>query len=285
MSFFTIVVPALNEEKYIPLLLDDLAAQTYQDFEVIVVNGNSEDKTVEKALAFESKIKLKVLNTTTRNVSHQRNLGGKKAKSPWILFMDADNRLPTYFLDGIRYQLAKNKETDLFTTLIKTPGDEPLDLAIQHVINLSLKLYQRVNKPQGFGAMIGCTKELFSELQFDESLIYLEDSTFIQDAVKMGNTYSIFMQPRYTYSLRRFNKEGTIGLIRKGASIQLDFLQGRRNFTDDRYPMLGGSYYEDISKKGLFHYLHSLQLFFKKATKQQMAQARKVFRLIKIDSD
>jgi glycosyltransferase involved in cell wall biosynthesis len=285
MSFFTIVIPALNEEKYIPLLLDDLVAQTYQDFEVIVVNGNSEDKTVQKVLAFESKIKLKVLNTTTRNVSHQRNLGGKKAKSPWILFMDADNRLPTYFLDGIRYQLAKNKETDLFTTLIKTPGDEPLDLAIQHVINLSLKLYQRVNKPQGFGAMIGCTKELFSELQFDESLIYLEDSTFIQDAVKMGNTYSIFMQPRYTYSLRRFNKEGTIGLIRKGASIQLDFLQGRRNFTDDRYPMLGGSYYEDISKKGLFYYLNSLQLFFKKATKQQMAQARKVFKLIKIDSD
>lgn len=285
MSFFTIIIPALNEEKYLPLLLSDLAAQTYQDFEVIVVNGNSEDDTVANALEFESKIKITILNTSTRNVSHQRNLGGKKAKSPWLVFMDADNRLPDYYLDGLRYQLAKNKDTDLFTTLIKTPSNETIDIAVQHIINLSLELYQKINKPQGFGAMIGCRKTLFNTIQFNETTTYLEDSTFIDDVVKLGHTYSIFRQPRYVYSLRRFKKEGTIEIIRKGASIQLDFLQGKRNFTDNRYPMLGGTYYEDKPEKGFLYNVNSLQNFFKKASKKQIDHARKLLRLIKIDSD
>lgn len=285
MSFFTIIIPALNEEKYLPLLLTDLVAQTYQDFEVIVVNGNSEDETAAKALEFESQLKISVIHTTTRNVGHQRNLGGKKAKSPWLIFMDADNRLPDYFLDGIRYQLAKQKETDLFTTLIKTPGNEPLDLAVQHTVNLALEMYQTINRHHGFGAMIGCTKKVFSKIQFDEEITYYEDSLFLQAAVSSEYQCKVFRQPRYIYSLRRVKKEGTLAMIRKSASIQIDYIQGKRNFTDDRYPMLGGGYYEDDKEKGILGAIHALQGYFKKASKQQLEHARKILRLIKIDSD
>lgn len=285
MSFFTIVIPALNEEKYLPLLLSDLVDQSYQDFEVIVVNGNSEDETVAKALEFESKLSISVITTKKRNVSHQRNLGGKKAKSPWLIFMDSDNRLPDYFLDGIRYQLAKNKETDLFTTLIKTPGNEPLDVAIQHTLNLALEMYQSINRPHGFGAMIGCTSKVFSEIKFDEDITYYEDSLFLQSAVAGGFVCEVFRQPRYIYSLRRIKKEGTLAMIRKSASIQLDYLQGKRDFTDNRYPMLGGGYYDDEKEKGILGAMHALQGYFKKASKQQLEQARKLLNKIKIDSD
>ena len=48
-SFFSIIIPALNEAKYLPHLLDDLSDQTFQDFEVIIVDGNSNDQTVAKA--------------------------------------------------------------------------------------------------------------------------------------------------------------------------------------------------------------------------------------------
>jgi len=52
--FFSIIIPCLNEEKSLPLLLKDLAGQTLQDFEVIVVDGQSQDKTVVKAEELES---------------------------------------------------------------------------------------------------------------------------------------------------------------------------------------------------------------------------------------
>ena len=76
--FFSIVIPSLNEEKYLPKLLEDLAAQTYSDFEVIVVDGNSKDETVKRSLEFKkSLLSLEVISSKERNVSHQRNLGAK----------------------------------------------------------------------------------------------------------------------------------------------------------------------------------------------------------------
>src|SRR3989338_5592431 len=45
--YFSVIIPTLNEEKYLPKLLKDLVSQTYRDFEVVLVDGNSDDKTVE----------------------------------------------------------------------------------------------------------------------------------------------------------------------------------------------------------------------------------------------
>ena len=47
--FFSIVIPALNEEKFLPKLLESLSHQHFCDFEVIVVDGRSKDKTVAVA--------------------------------------------------------------------------------------------------------------------------------------------------------------------------------------------------------------------------------------------
>ena len=52
--FFSIIIPTLNEEKYLPHLLADLAKQTFQDFEVIVIDGQSTDQTVPKTKLFKS---------------------------------------------------------------------------------------------------------------------------------------------------------------------------------------------------------------------------------------
>lgn len=283
--FFTIVIPVLNEEEYLPQLLNDLKQQTNQDFAVVVVDGNSEDQTVQKTLAFEATLpSLQIVHTKTRNVSHQRNLGAKAANSPWIIFMDADNKLPDYFLDGIKYQLARNKSTDLFSTLIKTDATDPLDTAVEHVINITLELYVTLKQQQGFGAMIGCKKSVFTEIQFDEETKYLEDSGFIQACIAQGYSYHLFRQPRYFYSLRRIKKEGTLAMIRKGASIQLDFLKGKRTFTDDRYPMLGGAYYSE-KQKGLLSQVDSLNSFLKEASKKQLDQVRKVLKKVTFDID
>jgi len=292
-GFVTIVIPVLNEEKHLPLLLEDLAQQSYQDFSVIVVDGNSEDQTIDRIKTFEKKLDLTVVQTQKRSASHQRNLGGVAAKTEWVIFMDADNRLPAYFLDGIRYQLAKQPQTDLFTTLIKTAGEEKVDKAVQHVINLSLEMYNTINKPQAFGAMIGVKTQVFKKIKFDEATTYLEDSLFVKTAVKQNFTFKVFRQPRYYYSLRRLKREGTLTMLRKGASIQLEFLQGKTQFNDDRYPMLGGAYHEDHEYHGdhdehgdqRVPLLGSLNSYLRQASAKQLQQVRKLLQAIKVDSD
>ena len=68
--FFSVIIPCLNEEKYLPKLLKDLQGQIDRNFEVIVVDGKSEDRTVEVAKKFECS----VLEADKRNVSIWREL-------------------------------------------------------------------------------------------------------------------------------------------------------------------------------------------------------------------
>ncbi len=92
------IIPTLNEENYVGRLLQSLCAQTYKDFEVIVVDGQSEDKTVEVAKSFCDKLKLKVICVEKRNIAYQRNLGASVANGEILLYLDADIVLKNNFL-------------------------------------------------------------------------------------------------------------------------------------------------------------------------------------------
>ena len=92
--FFSIVIPALNEEKFLPNLLKDLIKQSFTDFQVVVVDGRSTDQTVAKSLTLAKQLPLTVITSQVRHVSHQRNLGLKHSRGKWVIFIDADARLP-----------------------------------------------------------------------------------------------------------------------------------------------------------------------------------------------
>ena len=84
----SIIIPTLNEEKYIGGILKDLSVQSYKDFEVIVVDSSINNHTVNIAESFNVKI-LK----SSRGTSVQRNLGARIAQGKYLIFIDADIRL------------------------------------------------------------------------------------------------------------------------------------------------------------------------------------------------
>jgi glycosyltransferase involved in cell wall biosynthesis len=249
--FFSIVIPTLNEEKYLPALLRDLSKQKERNFEVIHVDGHSDDQTLQKAQEFSTIISLKSLSSTKRNVSIQRNLGAKASQGPWIIFMDADNRIPSNFLSSLRQQLKEHPEIDLFTTWIdqKNPKN-PSHRIILSILNIGLDLYQNLNKPASFGALIGCRKQVFASVQFDEKQKVLEDSLFVKEACKKGFQFHIFHQPTFSYSLRRLQKEGLLKLALQVLQLQQMYLRGKDfQKIDHGYFMNGGSYYQQKQKK------------------------------------
>src|SRR3989344_1216243 len=133
--YFSVIIPTLNEAKFLPNLLKDLSKQTNQDFEVIIVDGKSKDDTLKKAESLRTQLpQLVILENAKRNVSHQRNLGAKHAQGKVLLFVDADSGLPPFFLDGIKYKLSK-KPTDMFTAWIKPDSNNTPDPAIAPIIN------------------------------------------------------------------------------------------------------------------------------------------------------
>ncbi len=153
--FFSIVIPTLNEEKYLPLLLKDLQQQTFCDFEVIHVDAHSTDATMKKAKLFDKKLSIKHYQNPQPNVSQQRNLGASKSTGKWIIFADADDRFPNNYLEGIVQQLKKHPEVDVFTTWFNTKQKNLTDSIILSIMNLGIDLYQSIDQPSAFGALIG----------------------------------------------------------------------------------------------------------------------------------
>jgi len=89
-AFFSIVIPLYNKEHFIVQTIESVLAQSFQDFEIIVVNDGSTDASLEKLHTIQNP-KLKVFTIKNRGVSHARNYGIKKASSDYIVFLDADD--------------------------------------------------------------------------------------------------------------------------------------------------------------------------------------------------
>jgi glycosyltransferase involved in cell wall biosynthesis len=248
--FFSVIIPALNEEKYLPKLLGDLEKQTLKDLEVIVVDGNSEDATVERVKEFKTRLpKLTILSTDQRNVSMSRNLGAKKAKGEWFLFLDADDRLPEFFLDGVKYRI-HHKKADLFTTYCDVDSDNAADKLIAQYINTSIEISIALEKPMAWGSMIGISKKGFKKVGgFDEHTKMFEDKKFVGEAYEKGLVFDIFKDPKYIFSIRRFRKQGRIKAIQKYIELTMKSFTNGKIDQEKEYPM-GGEAFGRERKKG-----------------------------------
>lgn len=249
----SIIIPALNEERCLPLLLEDLARQTFRDFEVILVDGKSEDNTVAKARSFAQRFRqFTVLTSDKRNVSFQRNLGSRNAQADWLVFMDADNRLPAYFLQGIKYRL-DSLNPDILTSWISTDTDNKKEQTVATAINLFIEIQKNTNQPYTMESMLCFKKTAFFRLNgFDPALPWGEGNDLLRRAKRKNLRYEVVHEPRYTYSLRRLRKQGTLKSIRNAAEIELARFRNKqlpREKATYLYPMEGGAYWEEFEKK------------------------------------
>jgi len=282
--FFSIIIPTLNEEKYLPNLLKDLTKQTFDmsRVEVVHVDGNSDDKTVQVASKFCSKLNLTSLVIKDRNVAIQRNTGAKKAKGEWILFMDADNRLPNYFLDGIKYQIAKNPQYSLVGALIKVDSSNQADRAVETSINLGFLLINHSKIKGGMGGFLCVKRAVCNQIKFDETQKVFEDVFFIKKAMEHGFKYYIFKEPRWFFSLRRFKKEGAIKWMRMVSELTIRYATGTSNFEKNNagYVMNGGDYYQAEPSHKV---LSNLEKYFKSASKRQIKKAKELLDFLSME--
>lgn len=98
----SIVIPAYNEQDNIENCLDSLCKQnTKRKFEVILVNNNSTDNTVEKASAFKNKLNLKIITEKKKGRGSARRTGFQKAQGDYILSTDADTLPPSDWIETL----------------------------------------------------------------------------------------------------------------------------------------------------------------------------------------
>lgn len=99
----TVIIPCYNQGKYIEEAVGSVLNQTYQNFEIIIINDGSTDKYTNKILKNYCKPKTKVYFTKNQGLASTRNYGFKLSKGEIIQFLDADDFLaPTKFEEQIK---------------------------------------------------------------------------------------------------------------------------------------------------------------------------------------
>lgn len=104
MKKFSIIIPVYNVEQYLKRTLDSVFKQTYQNFEVIVVNDGCTDKSMDIARKYD----VKIIDTTHVGVSEARNIGVTYARGEYLLFLDSDDYWDIKLLESIQ-QSIKNR--------------------------------------------------------------------------------------------------------------------------------------------------------------------------------
>lgn len=241
---FSIIIPALNEEEHLPLLLKDLSKQIRKNFEIILVDGNSVDQTVARAKEYKPILPIKIFISKKRNVSYQRNLGAKHALSDHYLFMDADNRLEPDFTFQLEENYQKYHSPPVYSTLILPDSPSFRSHAIAHLANLYFTFQNRSKKPATLESMLGFEKSVFMKLGgFDTKKHWGEGGALLEKASQAGFPLIIFRNPKYHYSLRRFQGRHALKNLLNVVRLETSRLIGLSvdpNKVKEIYPMKGG---------------------------------------------
>lgn len=203
----SIIIPTLNEEKYLPLLLASIKKQDFKDYEIIIADAGSKDKTLKIAKKYKARL------TKGGLPAKGRNQGAKIAKGNIFLFLDAEALLSEHFLKKV---LLEFKERKLG---IASCGLEPITknkaYRILHDILYNWPVRFLENVFPYTSNFILVKKEVHEKIQgFDEGITLGEDHAYAREAAKIAK-FGFLRLSKLTLLPRRFEYEGWLTISAK----------------------------------------------------------------------
>lgn len=210
----SIVIPTYNEEKNLPNLLKSIKKQTYKDYEIIIADNNSKDKTLQIARKF----KCIIVKGGKPGVS--RNNGAKVAKAD-LLFIDSDvffknNNVLEIFL----YQIKKQKLDSACCKIL--PDSKDISSRCYYFIKNYFNKYFGYILPHVSGQFFFVSKNYFNKVNgYDENLFLAEEHDLVKRLKRFGAKFNFFMNIIVYNSARRVHKEGLLKLLIKNGYSEI----------------------------------------------------------------
>jgi glycosyltransferase involved in cell wall biosynthesis len=200
----SVIIPTLNEEKYLQLLLESIKKQNFNDYEIIIADAGSTDKTLDIAKKYNCKIIPGGLPAKGRNE------GAKIAKGDILFFLDADTILPYNFF---RKSLIEFKKRDLeFASfcLVPLPKNKISSFFMNIFYNQPIILLENALPHAATGILVN--EDLFGKLGgFDEDVKLAEDHYLARRAQEVFKArLGIIKSTELFVSDRRFRNDGWV---------------------------------------------------------------------------
>ena len=222
----SIIIPTYNEEEYLPILLESIKKQSFTDYEIIIADANSTDKTREIAKEYGCI----VIDGGLPAVG--RNNGASIAQGEYLLFLDSDLELTDDYLRNVLYEFRMEHLGIAITQML--PLSKKVEDKLLHDLANYFMIGTEKIKPHGAGCYgIIVRKELHDECGgFDESLTFGEDTDYIERLAKKDR-FKVLRSAKIGVSTRRLEEEGITTLIKQYGKSTLNDYLGKRTDADE----------------------------------------------------
>jgi glycosyltransferase involved in cell wall biosynthesis len=208
MPEISVIIIAMNEERYIGHLLQSLSPQLKKGDEIILIDSNSKDRTREIALEY----KCKVYQIQPSGIAPAKNLGARKARCEIMAFLDADCVVSPDWLERIRKHFSEKRYSaiaglDLYTC------ENPLRRRVYNVYSKLVYLIARISyalggKPWLPANNLATYKKLFLDIGGYANIV-CEDAELMNRWPRAARVYYDYEMIVH-FSDRRFKKEGFV---------------------------------------------------------------------------
>ena len=212
MPFFSIIIPLFNKENFIENTLKSVLNQSFSDFEVLIVNDGSTDKSEEKVLEFKDN-RIQYFYKENSGVSAARNFGIEKAQSNYITFIDADDYWYPNFLQEMFENSNRFPELQVFSAAIEVETSKkiiPSSYSIIKTADCEIVNYFDASLKE----TVICTscavfhKSVFEKIGFFDTQLKSGEDTDLW--IRIGLNYQILFSwkilARYVYDVQSLTK-------------------------------------------------------------------------------
>lgn len=162
---FSVIIPLYNKELSIGNTIQSVLNQTYQDYEIVIVNDGSTDSSLQVVEKINDS-RIRIINKPNRGVSSARNRGIKEAKYEWIAFLDGDDLWDP------------NKLEELYKIIISNNNIDWIITAFTIIINNKKKNEIKYFKS---GILSNIIDDLLQGLKIHTSAVIVKKERFLED--------------------------------------------------------------------------------------------------------
>lgn len=245
-ELISVIVPVYNVENYIAKCINSLLEQTYSNFEVIVVDDGSTDKSISIVKSMTDKdSRFKIVTKSNGGLSSARNFGVNESKGDYIAFLDSDDYFSSSFLSKmLESKLKYNADITVCQFDLVTEEGIILEVRGNYKLNYLTGYQAFLDNLQGISITSGAPNKLYSrgiveKYPFPEGLLYEDRATM----------YKMFLDSKVV----SFVNEPLFHYLQRPGSIMNSFDNKK---LDDRF-IVFDSILEELSKRKLIQKLGS----------------------------
>lgn len=203
---YSFIVPVYNSEIYLKRCLDSLINQSYNNYEIIIIDNNSKDSSLSIVREYIKKNNnIKLYFSKSKKVGLVRNLGIKKSTGNFFITIDSDDIIESNLLeiinsvitdktDIVRFNAFSEMEKEMFATNLE-PGTYSGKICLEYFIDE----YIKYNKIFGPSWLYGINKQFYIENNFKFKNYFQEDFGLIPQVLFFAKTMVVINKQLYNY--------------------------------------------------------------------------------------